>query len=488
MMDKSENGYLTVYMSLIIAIILSLFLTLFEGIRGNTIRMEAECIMHIGLNSIFGEYHRKLFSRYNILAIDSSYGTNTGGPAFTQQHLREYLEKNMSSIPEKNKLLQVVAYKDFFKMHPEETKVTEVSILSDYGGEVYRREAVEAIRDDVGISGLNTFLEWIETVEENDLQGVDLAQEKQAINKEIQSARGKEESWENDKWGQFLVGNSTDELQKQWSEDVLGFLLEDTSNLSRQSLGDEELIYERMQRGDIAVGQCQLEELEEAAKISEKFLFHEYLMKYFSCYGKEDTNGALQYQAEYLIGGKSSDIENLKETVVKISSIRDAANVAYLLSDQKKYSQAEQLGSLVATLIFLPELKDVLTLSLIVSWAFAESLYDMKQIMNEGRIPLLKTEETWHYSLDEILWAGFETPAEKETEGLSYQDYLRVLLALAPEDEICGRAMNMTEANMRITPGNRFFRIDRCLISVEASTKVISDYGYQYEITRKRTY
>ena len=42
MTGKKENGYLTVYMALVLTVILSLFLSLFEGVRYNTIRMEAE--------------------------------------------------------------------------------------------------------------------------------------------------------------------------------------------------------------------------------------------------------------------------------------------------------------------------------------------------------------------------------------------------------------------------------------------------------------
>lgn len=487
-MKTKENGYLTVYMALVLAILLSLFLALFEGVRSNTIRMEAECIMNIGMNSIFGEYHRKLFEKYNILAIDSSYGSSNGGMINTQQHLNDYLKKNMLQTSEKNKLLQSFVYKDFLDIQPEETKVTKTLILSDYGGEVYRREAVKAIEDDVGIAGINTFLEWVQTVEDNDLQGRNLSREKQELNKEIQTARGKKTGWEEDKWGQLLLGNATDELDKQWAEDILGLLIEDTSGLSQLALEDDDLIYFRMRRGAANEGNWQLQELPEEKQITEKFFFQKYLMKYFGYFGNENLDGALQYQIEYLIGGKKTDVENLKEVVVQISSIRDAANIAFLLSDEEKYSQAELLGSFVAALIMMPELKDLLTMSLIVSWGFAESLYDMRQIMNGGRIPLLKTENTWHYSLDDILWAAFDAPEEKEKEGLSYEDYLHILLAMVSEEDACGRAMNITEANVRTTPGNCFFRMDNCFVSIEASTRVISGYGYQYEITRERAY
>ena len=210
MTGKKENGYLTVYMALVLTVILSLFLSLFEGVRYNTIRMEAECMMQIGLNSVLGEYHRILFADYNLLAVDSSYGTASPGCENTGQHLTDYLERNMQCSEEDSGPLQEVLYQDFLKIKPKNTKVTKVSILTDGRGEIYRREAAEAVRDDVGLTGLDTLLSWVETVEEKELEGRDLAEEKKQISEEIQKIRGKEVDSADDKWAGLLLDNPTD--------------------------------------------------------------------------------------------------------------------------------------------------------------------------------------------------------------------------------------------------------------------------------------
>ena len=49
---KSVRAYLTVYLSLTMSVLLSLCLALIEGVRSNAIRLEAECIMDIGMDSI----------------------------------------------------------------------------------------------------------------------------------------------------------------------------------------------------------------------------------------------------------------------------------------------------------------------------------------------------------------------------------------------------------------------------------------------------
>ena len=120
---KRINAYLTVYLSLTMTVLLSLFLALFEGVRSNAIRLEAECIMDIGMDSILAEYHRELFEQYNLFAIDSSYGGDTTGKENVSAHLRHYVERNMSL---EDIFLESLLYRDFLSMKPEGADVTRV--------------------------------------------------------------------------------------------------------------------------------------------------------------------------------------------------------------------------------------------------------------------------------------------------------------------------------------------------------------------------
>lgn len=490
MVEREENGYLTVYMALILTVLLSLFLTLFEGVRRNTIRMETECMMQIGLSSVMGEYHRELFERYNLLAVDSSYGTGSCGQENTGLHLKDYLERNMQCGEEDTGLLQQVLFQDFLKMSPSQTKVTRVSILTDGGGEVYRRTAAGAVWNDVGLEGMDKLLSWVKTVEEQGLNGINLDEEKEQNNRGIQEIRGKGADSQGDKWAQLLLDNPTDELSVKRAEDILGLVLKDSDSLSTRVLNEDGLLLQRMGRGQCMEGDLPIEELSEETTLSTQYLFREYLMKYFGYYKGEQENDTLQYQIEYFISGYQTDPENLKNVVLRISSIRDAANLLYLMSDSEKYGQAKTLGTAVAILLMRPDWKDVFTMSLVISWAFAESLYDVRQIMAGGRIPLMKTAETWHYSLDGILGILLDDGMSdiENKEGLCYEDYLRLLLMMTDLQTVTGRAMNLTEAEIRQTPGNRRFCLDGCYTALEAYTEVHSDYGYTFEITRTATY
>ncbi|MDE5679690.1 MAG: hypothetical protein K2I01_04580, partial [Lachnospiraceae bacterium] len=92
---KEAGGYLTVFLSLILSVMLSLCLTLVLGARENSRRMEIECVTDIGTDSILAEYHRELLRQYDLLFIDTSYGTANASYYQTAAHLQNYIAYNL---------------------------------------------------------------------------------------------------------------------------------------------------------------------------------------------------------------------------------------------------------------------------------------------------------------------------------------------------------------------------------------------------------
>lgn len=73
-------------------------------------------------------------------------------------------------------------------------------------------------------------------------------------------------------------------------------------------------------------------------------------------------------------------------------------------------------------------------------------------------------------------------------EGLSYEDYLRILLCLTDEDTVTMRLMDIMEMDIRQTTGNENFRMDACMDCFEICAVVSSAYGYEFSIQRKYGY
>lgn len=292
----------------------------------------------------------------------------------------------------------------------------------------------------------------------------------------------------------------------------------------------------RMKRGEVNQGNMESQGFRETDiwnHLAERFLFQEYLLRYMGYFEKEcgenmgqegsenrtgrgaiqeigadrkagtvqeiqagqgvkerpgtQTEHALQYQIEYLIAGRENDTDNLRSVVNRLCALREAANLMYLYSDLEKKAEVQALSVATCALLLVPELAPTLELAIMMGWAYAESIYDVKSLLAGGRIPLMKDRNSWHYSLESAL-SGQLGDAEKEGRGLSYQDYLRVFMTLTGIDTLTGRAMNMVEADIRMTEGNRSFRLDGCYSRVRFEINMSSRYGYQYHITREKEY
>lgn len=483
-MKTRENAYLTVYLALCITLILSLCLTLIEGVRRNGARLETEIAAEVSLQSILAEYHRELFYQYNIFAVDSSYGTVLPGKANTEKHLEYYLERNLNY---KDVFLGSFLYRDFFALAPQEVSVTKASLLTDGGGAVFRSCAADAIRDDVGLNLLTELQDWMQDIRVNGLEERNVEEEKSSLDGEIQEYDGMEIDIGEEEPYILHVSNPTDSLEEQRRKGILKLVLEDDSQLSANAIQTEGLVMDRMSRGQISQGNMALKQLPEGEQLLERFFFQEYLLRYMGHYGQESDEDALRYQIEYLVAEKESDVENLTAVLKRICAIREVSNLLYLLSDSEKRGEAELVAALVCDLALVPELAPVLEAAILLGWAYAESIYDVKTLIAGGRIPLMKDTASWHYSLGNALTGALDEKDDNGT-GLSYEDYLRIFMMCTDIDVLTARAMNMVEADIRMTPGNGAFRLDGCYAGLEAYIKVESGYGFDFEMTRQKCY
>ena len=484
---KEIGGYLTVYLALIMGVMVTLSLVLIEGVRLNTLQLETECIADIGMDSTLAEYHRELFKKYNILALDSSYGTKTVGRVNVQNRLKFYLDKNMvCDAEDRFPILKGYLYKDFLKLSLEKAEIDEIQILTDENGRVFRNEAVRAVKDDLGLTAFEELGEWMRVIEKYQLDKRDIEAEKREADRKIASYEGQRIQINEEEWETVWFENPTDVIENRRNRGILSQVLGEETAVSEKSINDEHLIYNRMKAGKINSGNSAKPAADTAL---DRFWFNEYLMRYMGCFMNEKEKDVLDYEVEYVIAGQSSDAANLKSVFHRITAIREAANVVYLYSDSVKCSEAEIAALGLSFVTLMPEMKDVIKTAILLGWAYAESIYDMKILTRGGRVPLIKTSENWHYSLTNVLKDMWEDPNDIEGRaGLGYKDYLRVLLMLADNAEMTGRAMNIVEANLRMTPGNTAFRLDGCFTKLKAVIAVKSGFGYRQEITVRKEY
>lgn len=478
---KNPSGYLTVYVALTLTVMLSLCLALIEGVRRHTIAFETECVMDIGMDSVLAEYHRVLLQRYGILMIDTSYGTDYPSYYNTQQHLEEYLTRNLSGREE---VLLPFLYRDLLGMELEDVKVMRVSLATDDGGRAFQRRAAQCMRNDMGLNIAKELLEWMEIVEGYGLLENDMEEQMDQISGTLRQYQGMEKQIGEETWVKIEITDPTETVRRIRNEGVLRWVVEDVSRLSETVIDPAQYISGRTARGVINHGSYPRQE---PLGLVDNVLLLEYFLDHAGRYGAPLADSLLQYQVEYLLCGKGNDVDNLRQTVNLLCGIREAANVIYLLGCETKKAEAQALASLLASAVALPELEPVFETALILTWAYLESLYDVKTLLAGGRVELLKEDADWFYSLDNIWNPSVETQGGRD-EGLSYEDYLRVLLYIQSPDTLTLRFMDLVEMDIRRTPGNQFFRMDGCIDGLEAEAAVRSGYGYSFTVRREKQY
>lgn len=482
----ARGGYLTVYAALSLVIIMSLFMAILEGVRRNTMNLESELITEVAMDSVFAEYHRELLEQYNLFFVDTSYGSAQPSLEKTAQHLLNYVQMNCAW---EDVIPGVGLYRNFFILEGAEATIYKAATAVDKEGQVFRERAIEAIKDDVGITYLENVLGWLDTVEANDLVTMNLEQEKNQIDEEIAAYDGTSRQID-EEWVTVEVEDPTALLEAKTKGGILHLVVEDVSALSSVGVNAGNLISARKKSGKVNGGNW---EIQEEKTIMDRLLFTEYAMRYCGYYGNSLDKSLLQYQIEYMIAGNDNDMDNLKSVVYQLSALREAANAIYLFSDQIKVAQAGEAAMFAASLMLLPELAPLLQSAILLGWAYAESLYDVKCLLAGKRVPLFKTAENWHYDiscvLEGILDAG-NTSGETEDvgSGLNYGEYLRILLMLTSLEEQTYRLMDIVEMDIRQTPGNQYFRIDGCIDRMEAEVCIKNNFGYSIIVRSQKIY
>lgn len=455
---------------------ITLFLTLLEGVRANGIRLETEIAFDTALDSVLAQYHQELFSRYNLLAIDSSYGTQESGRWKTELELSNYFDANLHGEDTKLDFWK----KDFYGIQANELEVSGITCLTDDKGEVFRALACQAMQADLGITGIEQLAEWTQTITQEDMENQAVEEQREEVNAQIEATLQEKKIEEH----KILEHLPTLETEKKLSLGLLNFVVDQPDKISKKGINKEGLLSTRSKEGLCNHGNL---EYEEKTGLLDRLAFIQYLYQYFAHYG-QTSEGILDYEAEYILCGKHSDWDNLNGVLTRLYGLREGANMLYLYSDKTKCTEAEVVAALAATLLLCPELTEPFKNAILLAWASAESMYEVRCLFRGKKVPITKTTENWHTSLTGILKGMFDGEENNLQEGLRYEDYLRVFLNLGNQEEMALRAMDLMEANIRCTPGNDAFRLDSCYVKLEAQASVRSGYGYLNIIKRTRSY
>lgn len=490
MQSKTQDGYITVYLTLTFAIILSLLLVLVEGAAMGAARLQAELVADLGMDSIFAEYHRELFEQYGLLFIDDSYGTKKGSLSKVENHLSEYMSYNMN--PEKG--LVLVPGSNWIHLKNSYLEIEEVAFATDDSGAVWKAQAVDYMKSCYGMDIIKEIQNQLQTIEQTKILSFDIQKNLLEYQKAFEETLKTEEIveiYQETKEG-FSYDLLKDFLDQFLEKGILYLAVSDTQSLSTMVLERKECLSYRIQQGNGNKGTGLPEYVEQPQGVVNELLFDEFLLQKYGFYGQEKENSHLKYQLEYILFGRDNDISNLRESAERILWLRSGANYLYLTTkDEAKIKEVEILSMAICTLLGVPEAAETLSMLTILLWVLAESTYDVKCLLEGGKVPLIKKKGEWKLSLTGILKGDIWKKSVNTTEmsGMSYQEYLRVFLALMLNQESkVMRSMDMAELDIRKTIGNEYFRMDQCIDYLKITFGFLGDRGQEYVFTKTMRY
>ena len=234
---------------------------------------------------------------------------------------------------------------------------------------------------------------------------------------------------------------------------------------------------------------------ESAANPIQIGLLGEYSLRFFHSYHKEESAHTTPYsnakglEVEYLLHGKKSDYENLSAQVTSLLAFRESMNFIHIMSDPEKLEAVEEFVTSFLAITANPVVIAVFSAFVIGIWALAQSLLDVKELLNDERVPLMHSLESWSLSLNHLLdflsyLSGEELP--KENIGLSYEDYLRISLftkGLLSQAKINDSMLYCMEKNIQTSIRDKepSFQMNKCLYYLSTNAEIYSRHSLYHK-------
>lgn len=478
-----RKGQITIYFTLVFTLMLSIFLSAFDAARGAHLKVRSENAVLTAIHSTFGEYHKVLFERYGLLFLDTSYMTDTPDFHKVEDRMGEYLNYNLKTETEQSLLFA----RDWYGIEDYNLSLTNIRLATDDWGDVMKRQAADYMKNYVGGDVLDNIQGWIHVVEKYEISGEKFEEYHENIMQETK------EAWQEN----HLAGE--EKTPSEWMPSLdfqTKYIDAIISNYSDSEVfGISTKCFNPLEHASYRWKLHGTEVLEETDwDITADILFHEYILQKMGNFQNVREDSKLDYQVEYILFGQMQDSVNWMIMVESLFAFRGAANLTTILMD----SEAQEIIKSVSQLAGLLEIPPQLVEAMIdIGWAAAEGAADVVQLLEGEKVPLLKSPKDFRVSLNGLLEGIATQVTEEKGEGsldasemfeLGYEDYLRLFLYLEPSFTKTFRCMDMMEADIRLTEGNEYFRMDACADAVSMEIGIQSEYNHFYLLQRKYSY
>lgn len=461
----SKKASITVFLTMLILLSASFFFALLETARIRGLGTKADIVSDAALESVFAEYQKEVYENYGLLMLDCAYGNGNFAIENVERHLQE---KNLNNLKQSEK--------ELYGINLTECKMTGYQLLTDDGGNVFRHLAARTAKREALVQEVDDFAEEIQQKESLEQENGTVEERLEEANKTIEEAEQAEntksaeepEQAENteEKVGDISAQKPQEEVKNpiedanQWKKSaVLSLVVREESQLSNKAIALEDTLEHRQKEiGNLPVQRAILEEL----------WFVKYLETHMGSYRQVSSDHALDYEWEYILNGESSDRDNLKETVKSLIMIREIANMGYLIQDQQKCIEAEELAAALVGWSMDPALVKITKWGILAAWAYSESILDVRALLEGRRIAWMKNAEQWTTGINQTGEAvdGFAMAKDCEN-GWDYLKYLQFLICMKKDSAVNYRSMDIIEVNINSMYG-KSIQMDHMMTGCES--------------------
>ena len=461
-----KKGSITVWLALSFLVFLSLYLICLQSVQKQSAKRRAEQAVENGMFSLFSEYEPHLLDKWDLFYIDTSFRSGTEKREELCSHLWKFIQENITNVwgkPLDGLELQGINLEDLVR-------------ATDGEGAVFYQQAIEVMKEKWGQDLVEDWLLRPEQREEMLTQAEEMQRDYEESRRVVMDYDDEDDelSGEASSWSSFLDGFFFKMAVPSGS--ILSEKVINTANIPSVRTLSEGAGTARGNEDDLIQKQW--------------FIGYtcDYLLQASDCLAEGRTDGYLDYQMEYLFAGQPSDQRNLELTILSLLTLREGANYTFLLTHSNYVKQAELLAMMIAGLTGEEGLIQAVKHLILIGWAYAESIVEVRQLLGGYELAAVKGDDQWQVPLSAVLSLignpGRYDVQTAEQSGLDYEDYLRMLLTIVPAKTLAMRSLDVIEGELRMIEGCERIHLDHCVESMTAQVWMDGIYlerTYGYE-------
>lgn len=499
-MQKKERGAITVFLSLIMIVFLSMTLTLEEVMRIQLGYGRIAKSMEGAGQHVMADYNQALAKQYNLYALDETY--NGYGVEELLTRVQDYLEYNL------NPALLTGSNSGFFCINVEDVSIENPEYLTDEEHQNLMKQISEAVKYESIQEGIDFLKEQISGVSEQKKQSDSMKEELTAKAREEEEGKRRAEEAES---GASATRQSNTEAQSQLVEDprkgltailskgLLYYITDgDTSLGSESSLEVAESSF--FQNLDDLINFVKKQSSWDIkGDIKEKSELVLYLNGHFRNYFSNPNEYVKKNRCEieYLVCGKSNDADNLNSMAGKIIAFRLPMNFAVAVGDGAMRKEALAVATSLVGITGIAPVITAVQYLLLAAWSYAETLLEMKGLLQGKAVAFIKSREQWNLTLKHI---GKQENSFKNVKGgMDYEDYLSLFLAMTSQEDLFSRMLKVIQQNLQIENANVILDHFLCKFRLTSRSHMNAKYSvlpdiailtdwYSYEVAIQQQY